>query len=339
MDIKKCDDDIETCGPAISAPYLLGSPKSIAPSGSPLQTHVRSHDARGTDTYTPGQSHGSHRSHRLKESSMLAAPQTFTWPVRPHAVAYIQVDDFVELLFHDKASAFAACEFCRTVNYKGAARCRVCRGNLPARGEDDRREPGEQGPRNTATLSDLRLLANALLPVLLPPLLLFGAFGAWYQLRSQSPASAAVSAISLSSPAKNVEGSPVPTSAKRRSIGGDVLKSIEISDPGTAGGEALSRLPGASRPANGHVGAVGRSPSASSSPPRSAPIPSRGKLSAPVHHEQDLLAVCDGGNFLVRAICVNTRCAEPKAARLEQCREAVRQRRIDEARRNPTLVG
>jgi hypothetical protein len=72
---------------------------------------------------------------------------------------------------------------------------------------------------------------------------------------------------------------------------------------------------------------------------RPAPRPARAVQPAVVRRSEDPVAGCSGGNFFSRAICVNSRCADPKAARLGACREAVRQRRIDEARRNPTLVG
>jgi hypothetical protein len=51
------------------------------------------------------------------------------------------------------------------------------------------------------------------------------------------------------------------------------------------------------------------------------------------------LARCDEMNFFARAMCVNRTCAQPGAARASSCAQPIRQRRLDEARRNPTLVG
>lgn len=51
------------------------------------------------------------------------------------------------------------------------------------------------------------------------------------------------------------------------------------------------------------------------------------------------LAQCAGLNFILRAVCTNNRCAQPSARRSQQCAEPLRQRRIDEARRNPLLLG
>jgi hypothetical protein len=51
------------------------------------------------------------------------------------------------------------------------------------------------------------------------------------------------------------------------------------------------------------------------------------------------LAQCAGLNFILRAVCTNNRCAQPSARRSVQCVEPLRQRRLDEARRNPLLLG
>ncbi|MEP6721662.1 MAG: hypothetical protein ABJA77_09480 [Variovorax sp.] len=51
------------------------------------------------------------------------------------------------------------------------------------------------------------------------------------------------------------------------------------------------------------------------------------------------LASCNSLNFISRAICMNNTCAQPALGRSRSCADAVRQRRIDEARRNPMLVG
>ena len=50
------------------------------------------------------------------------------------------------------------------------------------------------------------------------------------------------------------------------------------------------------------------------------------------------LARCEGLTFIAHAVCINNRCAQPSNARHPQCAQVVRQRLVDEARRNPTLV-
>ena len=53
---------------------------------------------------------------------------------------------------------------------------------------------------------------------------------------------------------------------------------------------------------------------------------------------QGPLALCDGRNFIAHAVCVNNRCAQPGSAQLSQCKQPLRQRRQDEARRNLFLM-
>ncbi|SDD25000.1 hypothetical protein SAMN05444679_1095 [Variovorax sp. CF079] len=50
-------------------------------------------------------------------------------------------------------------------------------------------------------------------------------------------------------------------------------------------------------------------------------------------------AKCTGLSFVFRAVCMNYACAQPSARRSLQCVEPLRQRRLDEARRNPLLLG
>lgn len=50
------------------------------------------------------------------------------------------------------------------------------------------------------------------------------------------------------------------------------------------------------------------------------------------------VARCTGLNFLSRAICMNDACARASLNRQPVCADAVRQRRIDDARRNPLML-
>jgi len=106
--------------------------------------------------------------------------QTFTWPVRARTVAYIQLGDLLGMLFHRQASAFAACDFCRSANRQNATRCHVCGSGLPLHDEDDRREITE--PQRSAP----RSLINVLLLVLLATLLLCTGFAGWQFVRSNA---------------------------------------------------------------------------------------------------------------------------------------------------------
>jgi hypothetical protein len=56
------------------------------------------------------------------------------------------------------------------------------------------------------------------------------------------------------------------------------------------------------------------------------------------HYVPDPLALCSGFTFVAHAVCMNNRCAERTIARHPQCVKAVRQRRVDEARRDPIMA-
>ena len=114
---------------------------------------------------------------------MVATPQTFTWPVKTRAVAFIQVGDVVEVFLQNRASAFAACEFCRSANHRFAGRCRICGGALPVLGDEERSERVPPRTWDVAIISDTRALVNALFLALMLALLLFGGFELWHLLR------------------------------------------------------------------------------------------------------------------------------------------------------------
>jgi hypothetical protein len=269
---------------------------------------------------------------------MHATPLTSVWPPTPQrAVSFIQVSDFMSILLHT-ASDLAPCEFCRTLNAKGVGRCRVCGGTLPAPREEETAGEVEGKGRRTAPFSDARSLADALVLVLVPALLLFAVFGAWYLPRSQAPVVTREAPALVSAPAA-ADAAPQAsaTTELRRRIRADVLNSGETGDLGTleveSGTPALAPLPLA------RADAIGARPSAPVSLPAPRSEANRPVSRAPARARQNPLAVCEAANFLARSICVNNRCAEPGAARLHQCREVLRQRRIDEGRRNPMLMG
>jgi len=164
---------------------------------------------------------------------MHATAQTFTWSVQGRAVAYIQACDLVKMLFHNKASAFAACEFCRTANQKCAARCRICGSVLPERGDEDRKDPVVPSGRDTSLVSEARSLAKALLLVLVPALLLFGGLAGWQLLHSNAWIPTTDPAISIAPPANRAVVSPVPQMGKDVGRGVNVSKAIEVMDLGS----------------------------------------------------------------------------------------------------------
>jgi hypothetical protein len=263
-----------------------------------------------------------------------AMPETFTWPPRPGGIAFVQVGDLVEMLLHSKKTLFATCEFCQSVNHLSDARCRTCGGALPPRDELDTRpaEPGavdQSGPS-----SEARSLRNVMQLALLPPLLLFAAFAAWHASRAAPAPQPGAAATRLYAQPKAVQAAPRVTAARPRAA------PVELG-LGLGPNEVLLSSARAATPAAVHADAF-----AASEPllaPVDVPPPAsrsrKATATASARPVRDPLADCSGSNFFARAICINTRCADPKTAQLGQCREAIRQRRIDEARRNPSLMG
>lgn len=262
-----------------------------------------------------------------------AMPETFTWPPRPGGIAFVQVGDLVEMLLHSKKTLFATCEFCQSVNHLSDARCRTCGGALPPRDELDTRpaEPGavdQSGPS-----SEARSLRNVMQLALLPPLLLFAAFAAWHASRAAPAPQPGAAATRLYAQPKAVQAAPRVAAARTRTT---------PVEPGLSLGPnevLLSSARAATPPVANAFDSAASEPLLA---PADVPPASRSRkatATASARPGRDPLADCNASNFFARAICINTRCAEPKTAQLGQCREAIRQRRIDEARRNPSLMG
>jgi hypothetical protein len=127
---------------------------------------------------------------------------------------------------------------------------------------------------------------------------------------------------------------PLPALAPRKQLQEIAMAAPEIS----ASTKSVAPLPEepAAQSSGDSDGTV-----AAPSPSSSSPSSTRKASSHPgaVRATSDPLAACRSQGFFARAICINTRCAAPGASRFGQCRQALRQRKIDEARRNPTLVG
>ncbi|MBO9513625.1 MAG: hypothetical protein J7549_05850 [Variovorax sp.] len=272
----------------------------------------------------------------------LVTSANSVWPSSATpSVAYAQLGDLVEMLLHPKGSAFTTCGFCQTLNREGATRCRACGGSFAPSDDEDR--AGEDGPADAqATVdgqpiggrefSDLPALRTVLLLVLVPPILMFLGFGAWNALRaSLGPAEQVVlpSRSSIDSvfalPAASV---PPPRRDATRSA---------AAQAGPDAGAHHDKEGGAGRVA-GPAAAIAAT-EADREAPKAAPARTAPRPVATHHAEANPLAACSGYTFIARAVCVNRSCAEPRAAQHAQCRQANRQRRIDESRRNPVLMG
>lgn len=250
------------------------------------------------------------------------------WPAMPEEpVAYVQVSDYLGLLLRRTDTVGPTCPSCHTVNRGRALHCRACGESMPSTIDDQVENLLAHHASEKTDDPDASALGNVLRLALVPSLVLFAAFVAWYATRMESRVRFEPSAMALSTPAATV----VPQSAQVTQ--GDRAR-LATFDSRTHNGETKIQ-PGRDEPQVKNDDEPVAQPSAASTfSPRKSRRPLRAAALNP-----DPLAACRSRNFLARAVCVNARCAEPRAARWSECREALRQRRIDEARRNPTLVG
>ena len=254
----------------------------------------------------------------------LVPPETAVWPAEQRPVAYVQVGDLVEMWVRRGPSDFAACEFCQTVNHQSDARCRTCGSPLPMNDEaDPAPEPAAvRGP--AVPPSAASPLTHVMRMALLPPLLLFAGFAGWYQWRlpGTAPPTAIAAVMAAPAPRHAAPGTSRLAAGDLGLSAGEVAIESGRAAPAAAVGEEAA--PAQAAAADGNA------------PTRTRKVAAR---SAASRAERDPLAACSGSNFFARAICINSRCADPRSAHLGQCREAIRQRQIDEARRNPNLMG
>ncbi|MES1265760.1 MAG: hypothetical protein ABUU24_08940, partial [Variovorax sp.] len=225
---------------------------------------------------------------------------------------------------------FATCEFCQTVNHQSDARCRTCGCPLPVRDEADPAPEPRAVRQRAAPAPAVKSLTNVMRLALLPPLLLFVGFAGWYQARLPGTAPQAAVAAAVAAPAPpHAAAKPKPKPKPSRLAAGDL---------GLSEGE-VAIVSGSGSPAA--LADEEAEPSQAVAAESNAPTRTRkvATQSAAVRAGRNPLAACSGSNFFARAICVNSRCADPRSAHLGQCREAIRQRQIDEARRNPSLMG
>lgn len=282
----------------------------------------------------------------------LVTPANSIWPTAAPSVAYAQLGDLLEIMLHPKDAVFATCSFCQTLNRRGATRCRACGGSfLPpdeseelGADETDERRAAEKTATDRTSLerpefSDFAALRSMLLLVLVPPVLMFLVFFAWNKLRVSEAGAVGLpqrSSIESVFPAPNASASatlqaaPQDEHARRAHAKAETRTRAERDTvpepPATVGGANVANI--AESDAERDV--------QKASPVRPRPTPSHQAL----HPQQGSpLAACSGYSFIARAVCVNKSCAQPRAAQHAECREANRQRRIDESRRNPVLMG
>jgi hypothetical protein len=160
---------------------------------------------------------------------------------------------------------------------------------------------------------------------------LFGGFAFWYPLATMDPAPTAASVrpatpivpVAVASASTGV--SPAAPAAPAMATDRDITSIADMRLPSTAVATAPSP---AAKPDTAAVPASRGRPERA--PPPTA-VAARPRVSDP-------LAGCRSLNFFARAICMNDTCAQRQFARHSACGTVLAQRRVDEARRNPTLL-
>jgi hypothetical protein len=259
---------------------------------------------------------------------MSAAALRFPERQRPlPAVAFGSPLDLVRL--RSEPALAEVCEACQTINARHARFCKGCDGKLPAYFAMAHCET-HPSPLITGDVAPRR----SRYPV-------FALVGLW----------GTVTAVALflahgprdvGAPSRPLEHAALPAPIERV---------VALVDPPAAAETARlaqGLAPVAATPADATppspapepvtTHAVPESPvkpraARTSYPPAAKPGPVRSaRVESPV-------ALCSGLNFVARAVCMNNQCARPEMRRSAQCVETVRQQRLDEARRNPTLMG
>lgn len=275
-------------------------------------------------------------------------------------VAYASLIDLTRMSFAGRSAPAECCDACSTVNLGSALICKGCNGKLPAYYTTHYGEPAQaqehaqscdanlhrssvedassaptmaaRGASRSRTTRVIAPLASLALVLLASFVMLVGSMGgrvpdaARQVARTLTPLveqpvsnSAVVSLVSASP--LEAYGSSIPT---------ELIDPQEtIVEEGASTGRALDATSDSATPAR-RVRA-----SLSSATPRPGIAPS----TTPRAALRGQLARCESLNFFSRAICMNNSCSPQAVATSAECAPVVRQRRIDEARRNPVLMG
>jgi hypothetical protein len=263
-----------------------------------------------------------------------------SYPVAPAPVAFGRLNLFLGLLWKRDASSLAMCDFCHTLNHGNSSRCEACAGKLPAihtGGAEEVR--GTIDPTALCRRAAKRFvrMARAFVGWIAMLMLLSIGVAAWhpfgqvgveaYPLERSTLARMSVSSAPQTGPdgASGTAPNPGENAARLEIAGRDDNK--EASRGKHAQHEAATP-PG--NPRRTPYRAVNSMSVAGARPPTYAVAPRAGL---------DPAGACEKEVFLLRAVCMNRVCAEVRNARHPSCFEAVRQRRIDEERRDPLLAG
>jgi hypothetical protein len=263
------------------------------------------------------------------ELIVTAIPISFSSFVERPAPAFIQIGDLLRMLLRPGRRELAGCDFCQTINDRTARCCAGCGGKL--RNSSVVAIVVESFP--SRFLKKLHIAAPASTQFLVFPtlLLMFAsvAFGLLLHL------TATWSSDALPTAPTAMQQKTAVNTASRTDDGSTILDEPPASKDATAAVRVS-----ATGEDEGAASTESRSTITSSPIVRPAYKPRREQMALPQSasaERQDLrqpFTGCGALNFFARAVCINNQCAKPRLARQLQCRKAVYQRRIDEARRN-----
>jgi len=158
--------------------------------------------------------------------------------------------------------------------------------------------------------------------------LLFGGFALWYPLFVAAPAPL-TAAMRQATPDVPIAVASAPAGVTPVvSLPAAKLVELDLIDESKAQPTTAAAGPPVAVPAP----RIGRAPPQAKAEPPARPVA--------VAHQRtaDPLASCRPLNFFARAVCLNDTCARRQFARHPACGSVLAQRRVDEARRNPTML-
>jgi hypothetical protein len=260
---------------------------------------------------------------------MSAAALVFPDRQRPvPAVAFGSLLDLVRL--RSEPAQAEVCEACQTINACHARFCKCCDGKLPAyyamADSETHRSPLITGADVPPRGSRYPVFALVGLWGTVTAVALFLAHGP----RDVGAPSRPLEHAALPAPIERVVALVDPPAAAETARLAQGLMPVAATLPDAQSPlpapEATTTKPVPESPVTARAARMSASPAAKPAPMRSARV-------------ENPVARCGGLNFVARAVCMNKQCARPEMRRSAQCVETVRQLRLDEARRNPTLMG
>jgi hypothetical protein len=239
-------------------------------------------------------------------------------------VAFVSLLDFAR--FRIDRSEAELCEACNTINSDAARFCKGCNCKLPAYYATTTASEPSTGPARVGYPLARQARGFVLTMLWVVPMIamLLVAGGLWLA----GPTSAGALAVRTAQPFQALQPLAAIVSAAQPAAA--EVRTVVV------------------EPAPGDELAAFRTDAAAETDPFATPAetraarrasPPQGRTASPRTGMSSPQASCGGLNFLSHAICMNSACAQPGMSRSAQCADALRQRKLDEARRNPTLVG